>query len=386
MSVASRRARWGFLIACPLIFFALGRLIDTGRLFPRLRIAVQRPAGAFPSTMVIPEVEILHGVPLLSVYVDRLDLYDPERGLLANRHETGREWERPASMSYFDKGRLLFATGAGIRIHGGGDRLLREKQSFRLYFRRQYGVDRFRRDLLFDATTEPLSRLVLDRDEQTELGTVWHFINPLAYDIARRIGSVTVQTKPVRLFLNGESQGVYVVSEHLSDEFFRSRFGHADFSQGSRAEEEVDAWLKQRRRLTMATVADVIDLDNLTRWFLSALFCATFDSLQRAPTRDLRDPTARVFWINWDMDGSFASRKDDTLPWDFNGFEEILESTEVPPRRATEFRPWLLSALLVDNKAYRTYFKRIFVEVMNHRLTPNFLTERFEYYREIFVA
>ena len=132
------------------------------------------------STVVVPAIEVVDGAPLLSVYVDHADLHDPERGILANRRQAGRAWERRASMSYFDEGQLVFASGVGIRIHGGSDRLRPGKQSFRLYFRRQYGADQFRPGVLFSDTAEPLRHLVLDRDEQFEADGVWHFINPLS--------------------------------------------------------------------------------------------------------------------------------------------------------------------------------------------------------------
>ena len=44
---------------------------------------------------------------------------DPVTGLLPNKMKHGEEWEREGSVSYFDAGKLLFATGVGVRIHGG---------------------------------------------------------------------------------------------------------------------------------------------------------------------------------------------------------------------------------------------------------------------------
>ena len=329
----------------------------------------------------------MHGAPLLSVYVDRPDLYDRDSGILANRTESGREWERPASMSYFDQGKLLFATGVGIRIHGGSSRVRDRKQSFRLYFRRQYGADQFEPGLLFDDTTEPLRHLVVDHDEAAhDSDRTWHFINPLAYDIARHVGCITVQTQPVRFFLNGEWQGVYVLSEHISDEYLESHFGHADFQHEPPAFQALSSWLGEQHPVTMAKVAPVIDLDNLTRWLLSVLFCATVDSIQGpGQFRDARDPNARWFWINWDMDGSFSTTRYAEAPWEFDAFQEVLDRAGAPRRlrRRSEPRPELLTTLFAEDQAYREYFKKIFVEVMNHRLTPEFLTARFEYYREI---
>ena len=385
MSTAKQRTRWAFLIIYLLVLLTLGMFVDAGRLFPGLRIAVQRPGGALPSTVVVPAIEVVDGAPLLSVYVDHADLHDPERGILANRRQAGRAWERRASMSYFDEGQLVFASGVGIRIHGGSDRLRPGKQSFRLYFRRQYGADQFRPGVLFDDTAEPLRHLVLDRDEQSEADGVWHFINPLSYDIARQIGGITVQTKPIRFFLNGEWQGVYVLSEHISDQFLESHFGHSDFLHDVPDYQELSGWLGRQDPLTLARVAQEIDMSNLTRWLLSVLFLGTTDAMQGpGQFRDARDPEGRWFWINWDMDGSFSRRYGEP-PWEFDTFQDVLDRAGAPRRlrRRSEPRPELLTTLLAEDEAYREYFKRIFVEVMNHRLTQDFLTERFEYYRHI---
>ena len=54
------------------------------------------------STLVIRPEHVVGGIPILSVVVDRGDLLDPERGIIANALERGRKWERPAQVSYFE--------------------------------------------------------------------------------------------------------------------------------------------------------------------------------------------------------------------------------------------------------------------------------------------
>src|SRR6185369_17457730 len=55
-------------------------------------------------------------------------------------------------------------------------------------------------------------------------------------------------------------------------------------------------------------------------------------------------------------------------------------------RRADEIRPYLLTELLNHDPAYRSYFEHAWVDAMNYRLTPAFLRERFEHYRDVAVT
>src|SRR5690606_24556313 len=94
--------------------------------------------GEMPSTTVL-EPQARHStLPLISVVVDPDDLYDRDSGLIANYDRRGRSGERPAYATYIRDGEIVWATGAGLRVHGGKSRTLPSK-SFRLHFRKIYG-------------------------------------------------------------------------------------------------------------------------------------------------------------------------------------------------------------------------------------------------------
>ena len=263
---------------------------------------------------------------------------------------------------------------SGLRIHGGLTRVLSPRKSFRLYFRREYGATQLPDDVLFDGRVDPIRRLVVHNDVREEAtGRVWHFVNPLAYDITRRIGAYAPWTQPVRLFLNGEWRGVYILTEQVRDtmipELLIPRFGHADFATDNRSYDELHAWVQRLDPLRMEAVAERVDLDNLTRWFLSVLFCATEDAFQGAQLLDRSRPAGGWFWINWDMDHAFMDyNRRAPVPWEHDTFSTTLERVAEAPRgwRESEVRATLLTTLLAEDEAYRDYFKRIFVEVMNH--------------------
>jgi hypothetical protein len=336
-----------------------------------------------PSTSVVSEQEISRGLPTLSLYVAPEDLFDRATGILTNRRRHGDEWERPGTVSYFNGGRLLYSGAAGVRVHGGGSRVLSPRQGFRLYFRRKYGGSPVPPGLLFGQSHDHTLRvLVVHNDARLYHGEMWHLVNPLAYDIADAVGCITAPTRPVRFFLNGEFQGVFVLTEHVHPKHFFAAHGRPDMRVS--AHEFGLLWRRVRRLqpLRMSSISRIVDLENLTRWFIATIFCATFDPFQGpSQFRDAARDQAQWFWVNWDMDGSFRDLEQDTfktLLW--------LPGAQRHTRRGDDPRPYIMASLLSEDAQYLEQFKRVWVEVMNYRLTPAFLMERFEHYRRVAIT
>jgi hypothetical protein len=340
------------------------------------------PSARWPSDTVprvsaailaLPPGEVASGHPVVSLVLDPTDLHDPERGILANVLEHGRDWERPGTVAYFDDGRLQFATGVGVRIHGGGSRKSSPRQGFRLYFRREYGARQVPPNVLFSPAAQPIRHLVIHNDVRDGR----HFANPLAYDIAREVGAITAETTPVRFFLNGEFYGVFVLTERFDAQYFQAHWGHDQIDWTDEQMQSFWEWSVDHRPMTMADVASKADVDNLARWFLATAFTATRDAFQ-GPGQFLdssRTPP-RWFWVNWDMDGSFRA-------FDLDSYADLLNRVDELQRgrSRTEPRSNLLTTLFAEDEAFRTHYKRMFVWAMNHRLTPAFLERRLEYYR-----
>jgi len=376
---AATGGAWRIALLLALIA-AAGLIVEHHDAFAPLRFAVRRDGARMPSTVLTPELEIVSGLPIVSLYVSPRDLEDPATGLLPNRLKHGREWERPGTVSFFEDGRLRFSSGVGVRFHGGGSRITVPEPGFRLYFRRKYGLAEAPAGAIFDPPHDhPLRRVILHNDVRGDRQMRWHLVNPLAYDIARAIGGITAATKPARMFLNGEFQGVYVLSEHFHPtDYFETHWRHPVVLSG-REFDELWAELSKIEAPRMRNLAPLIDLDNMTRWFIATIFCATGDPFQgpgqfRDPTRSER----QWFWVNWDMDMSFREWRHDTF---VRVTERIGERRR--GRRASEPRAYLFTRLLAEDAEYREYFKRVWTEAMNHRIPPPFLRERFEHYRDI---
>jgi formylglycine-generating enzyme required for sulfatase activity len=374
--VIGRPARFRLLalLAGAAALAGAGLAVEKADLFPELRFAVQQTSTALPSTAAVGPDVVARGLPVLSVYLDPADL----RELLANKFEHGRQWERKATVSYFSGGELKFAGAAGIRVHGGGSRYNSPKQSFRLFFRRSYGFTRLGTNVLFGEPSQPLQRLVVHNDVRRDSdGTNWWLVNPLAYDLSRRIGCITPETQPARFILNGEDYGLFVLTEHFDDEYFSSHLPGRPITMDGADMERFRDRLDAIRPLTMSAVDEVLDLDNLTSWFLSVVFSGTRDAYQ-GPGQFFDESTRRWFWVNWDMDTSFRN-------WDLDSFYYLLPfpGERYRGRRRSEPRPIVIGTLIAEDSAYRAYLAGRIDTMLNHQLTPEFLRERRDYYARV---
>ena len=107
----------------------------------------------------------------------------------------------------------------------GASRLTAPRTGFRLYFRRQYGPRELPRGVLFSPEAQPIRRLIVHDDFRREWAVDWYFVNPFAYDIARKMGAIAPETKPVRFFVNGEYYGPFVLTERFDERYLRRALG-----------------------------------------------------------------------------------------------------------------------------------------------------------------
>ena len=367
------------LLALCLGILAVGLIAENFSWLTDLETVVQRSPSRFPSSQVVSPAELERAASVLSVYTEARYLDDPGIGLLANPMQVGRDWEHPATVSYFEEGGLQFASNIGLRMHGGTSRTGSPVQSFRLYFRREYGSAQFRPGTLFDGKGDPLTRLITHNDlRMNHDGTWWHLVNPLAFDIAREIGALAPETQPAAFVLNGEPQGLYVLTEHVRDEFLESRFGHDNFERadGQRRRHWMDTELPRRAPFTAADLSNWIDVESLSRWFVSIVFCATSDPFQGVIFREMTQSTSRWFWVNWDMDHSFM---------DFYGYIRVASrhDTFETTLRKGSFESRVLTQLIDRDPEYREYLAGLFLDALNYQLTPLFLGDRYQYYRNV---
>lgn len=135
----------------------------------------------------------------------------------------------------------------------------------------------------------------------------------------------------------------------------------------------------------MKKVASSIDLDNFTRHVFSWVFNGTTDACQGVAVMDTADPDAKLRWINWDMNQSYWDRMSELYHvkrenWQQEGLELIYKRNNFCDRSV------LFTRLIDESKEYREYYGTVFSEILNHRLTEDFLLERVGYYGEMLAS
>ena len=365
------------------------RMMGLAHVLPRKLTASADSAAGEPSNrtdLLPPAGEIARGLPVLSVLVDPVDLYDERSGIFRRCSKRGRKWERPCFIEYYRKGELLFSSGAGVRLHGGKSRL-DDVKSIRLFLRSSYGHDCFAPGILFGGRGDPVRHLVV----RNEMRDGYDLINHLAFRISRRIGCLAPHTQPVLLYLNGarHGHGVFLASEHISPQYLAAHFGHDDFvfvrtksRQGMAEEYKVFArWVRNTPGpLTMDRVKEHVDFDNLCAWWAAQLFCGNTDMFQGIALLDRKAPDAKWFYVNWDMDHSFRNARGtraDNIWEQRDFFVEIARPAEKGPRAR------IFCRLREEDPEFCPYFERYMAETLDRRLTTAFLEEAVQEYEDL---
>jgi hypothetical protein len=147
----------------------------------------------------------------------------------------GIDWERPASVEYYDpQNSSNFQVNCIIQLHGGNSRVPGNspKHSFRLEFKSDYGVSKLNFNL-FDDDRNPVNEfnsLVLRSGynyswvkNSTEQNVNADYLrDPFSKNTQIDMGHYSAHSKFVHLYINGLYWGVYTLSEKITDDFMET--------------------------------------------------------------------------------------------------------------------------------------------------------------------
>ncbi len=265
------------------------------------------------------------GLPVLSLVTDPPHLWDEATGIYTNAAERGRAWERPVTMEWLSaEGELGFSVGAGLRIHGNSSRR-RAKQSFRLYFRGEYGPRELEYPLFGAAPGQTYDRLVLRAGSSDSWlgyeGEAVYVRDQVVRELHGAMGQVAARGRWVALYLNGAYWGLYNLTERIDAAFLATHFDHDDWELVDAATEgypdENVAWEEFTDWLTGADLSEVaqyeqavqqLDIENFTSFFMLFLWAGNTDwgSSNWYAARMHYGPDARWRLFVWDADATFG--------------------------------------------------------------------------------
>lgn len=306
----------------------------------------------------------LTALPILSVVMDRSDLFDPVSGIYDNPIETGSDWERPASLELLPSdGTRGFQIPGGIRIQGGWSRRPEEspKHAFRMEFKQRYGSPFLNHRLLGAGGPERMDSLVL-RAGCNNSWLHWSSTERRRGELLRdefmreslgALGRPSSRGAFFHLYLEGLYWGIYNACERPDASFMAEHLGGRPEDYESRNAGKVlsgteDVW-NRVVELANAGLEDParydefqrrVDIDGFCAFMLVQIYGGTSDwdaaSNWYAGRRIL--PAGRYEFFIWDAERSLETVGDNILAADDDHSPtRLFQALRRNPRFRSEF-------------------------------------------------
>ena len=319
-----------------------------------------------------------------------------------NYYMKGKDWEREASVTIFDKGEIIVEQNMGIRIKGGSTRNNPAK-SFNLYSRNKYGKPSIEAKLFKD-----------NYDKNGNLITRYKSLSLRAVDESGRIkeifgrdlfylrkGLTSTNMKIAVLFLNGEYWGVYIVQEKFSKYFFENKYliskENVSFVKDNQIEEgpvkELEDFKNFCEEYTEKDLSNekiykeikkYIDLDSMIELFATGIYISNMDwpylndgEWRYIGEKEEKNQFTDGKWrfVIFDLDYSMGAK--------YHGMGAPgIDNFSYANRRNIESPVNLFFALLKNNKDFQNTFINIYCDYANDIYNMNKINQLIEKYKE----
>ncbi len=166
-----------------------------------------------------------YSLPIISIATDDDHLFSGSTGIYVhdNYWNTGRDWERPGTIEFFEAdGTVALRQGIGIRIHGGTTRN-RPRKSLRIYAR----PGSFEYPLFPDKAVEEFETFIL-RSSGNDWGE-FVFRDLFMSSLAAHTEVDRMYGRPVIVFINGEYWGIHNMRERFDDGYIEHNYDLDEF-------------------------------------------------------------------------------------------------------------------------------------------------------------
>lgn len=353
-------------------------------------------------------------LPSVSIVTDPDNIFshstDPETGGIyiytcSTGKGVGLDWERPASVEYFDpKSQDWFQINCALQIHGGQSRVPEKtpKHSFRIEFKTKYGPSKLDFPLFSepDATTRFNSVIF-----RANFGYTWLHWSPTerkapkyvqdswGKDTQLALGHASAHNKFVHLFLNGIYWGMYNACERLDENFMGTYLkgksedfdvikDYAEVSNGT-----ITAWnnmmaMANSGLASMAayqkiqgnnpdgsrnlTFEPYLDVDNLIDYILMNFYAGNndWDHHNWVAARNRVEPEKGFRFFSWDAEHLFTNAtldvtKEDNANCPSHLFTKLKDNSDFRMRVADRIQQLFFGdGLLTPQSSATRYLKR----------------------------
>ena len=228
-----------------------------------------------------------HELPIVALTVDPEEMFGTA-GITSTRYRYDMNYEKLAHVEYYvaDDG---FSTDCGIRLHGDMSRVKsgRNKRSYKLLFREQYGLSPVIFPIFQDDPETVNDSLVL-RNGSDALQSV--IKDELITNIAARTSPqlCVMDSRYCALYINGQYEGLYPIRQGLSKGYYSVRYGVSKDSvrmhrPGEEEDEDFQALLSYAAEHDLAQdeyyryMESKIDFDSVIDWMIYEAYTANSD-------------------------------------------------------------------------------------------------------------
>lgn len=374
-------------------------------------------------------------LPVISLAIDPPSLFDYEYGIYvkgkvfddyirdnpgaviqgdtpANYNQRGRQWEREASLEFFEPdGTLGFSQNVGLRTFGAWSRANRHKP-LRIIARDEYSGKDSVNYALFPGLTKrgsPSKPLrVFKEFLLRNSGNDWEYTlirDALMQSLVTGLGLDTQAYRPAVVFINGEFWGIHNIRETFDEYYIQNNYsidpkdsvilecqsygpGMTVFHGRDGDEQSFNSMLDFVRSNDMSLpenyeiIKAQIDTDNFIIYSIAQIYFANTDwpgnnvKVWRKRTEEY-DPNAppghdgRWRWMLYDTDFGFGLYG---RPYNFNALE-FATTPHGEPWPNPEWATVLLRSLLT-NEEFRNDFLTRASDLMNSRFSPVYAVDR----------
>ncbi|MEO0403739.1 MAG: CotH kinase family protein [Bacteroidota bacterium] len=291
----------------------------------------------------------------------------------------GRNWERPATVEYFENGQNKLSQNVGIRIRGKSSRFSPQK-SLKLYAREEYGKNKFDNVFFPELGDVKIKRLNLRTPHNDFIRSMT--TDHLAAKLVEDLNIDGPMSQRCIVYLNGEYWGVYALQESMDEHYPETRY---DINDDSVLEvdndkhfpleyQQIIEYVTVRPELNnddMEWLSSRIDIPSLQEYYAAQIILSNWDW----PAKNVKawlspEEGAPLRFFFFDCDACFHKTSDDNL-------ERFY------PERNTLDHSILFSTLLT-HPGFQQEFFAVYMGMLKNTLnTENMLAELAEAKKEL---
>lgn len=343
-----------------------------------------------------------HGLPVVSLCADSLDLFDYNRGIFVpgvhfqwwsplysgNYFQRGPEWERLCNVEYYEADNSGINQQAGLRTHGGSTRRIQQK-NLKILAREEYGKKRFKHRFFHEIPIESFKHLTL-KPFCCSNGVSTGIQDALTQKIARNLHIDVLATRLSVLYINGEYWGIYGLQEAPDQRYLEDHYDiepeEINIIKNWKVLDSGDStnWMNlyqwvQETNLSSAEnyamMEDYINVDNFIDYWIFELYSSNRDW----PVQNIRcwqRGSGKWQWIFYDGDACFSQ--------DWDVFANAVDTSQsVHPSNAEST---LFFRKLIENPEFQNRFSARFNTLMSNVLYYENIAPYFNSLRTIIEA